>query len=83
MDKKQRVLALLQNEKFEEAKSLLAEVCKLDHGDAQAWQLLGAIHGMLGDVGKAESCCRRAIALQPDSAETRANLGVALENRDA
>ena len=79
--KKQTALALLRNAKLEEAKSLLDEACELDREDAQAWQLLGAVHGMLGDMGKAESCCRRAIALQPGSAETHANLGVALEKQ--
>jgi tetratricopeptide (TPR) repeat protein len=80
-DKKRQALVLLQNEKFEEARSLLEEACELDREDAQAWRLLGVIHGMLGDMGKAEFCCRRAIALQPGSAEARANLGVALEKQ--
>lgn len=78
----QQVKALMQGQRWMEAKVLCASICQA-HGnkDAEAWFLLGAIHGQLEAFDEAEKCCRQAIALRPDIPVTMFNLGIALQKQ--
>ncbi len=60
---KSRALELLHAGRLPEARALLEQVCQADRGDAEAWQLLGAVRGMLGDYAEAESSLRQALRL--------------------
>ena len=63
--KKKKALALFQANHLVEARRLFEEICAADRSDAEAWQLLGAVRGMLGDYAAAESGLRQALRLQP------------------
>lgn len=77
--RKKQALAFFQANQLGEAKHLYAEICKLDRRDVDAWNMLGAIHGMLSEFAEAEACCRQVIALQPGAVGTYNNLGNALK----
>jgi protein O-GlcNAc transferase len=72
---KQQAYTFLQGNRLPDAKALCQQVCNIAKHDAEAWGLLGVIHGMLGENQEGESCCRKAIALQPASAGIHNNLG--------
>lgn len=71
---KRQAQGLFQARRLAEARALFVEVCKLDRSDVQAWHMLSAIHGMLGDLTEAERCCRMVIALRPDAHGAYVNL---------
>lgn len=77
--KKQQASALLQQHRLEEAKILLAQVCKTDRRDAEAWYLLGAVNHSLGSLDEAAACCRQVVDLQPGNADAHYSLGVLLQ----
>lgn len=72
---KARAMHLAQNNQLKEAKELCAAICGVDPDDAQIWNLLSSINGVLGDIEEAGDCSRRAIELRPDCSEARINLG--------
>ena len=72
-------LTLLRGNRLAEAKILCRRICQANPRDADSWNLLGAVHGMLGEFQEAEECCRKVIALQPDVVGTYNNLGNALK----
>ena len=49
--------------------------------DWEAWNLLGAVHGMQGDLVLCEQCCRKALAMRPQIPMTWNNLGNALKDQ--
>ncbi len=73
--KKDDARQLLQNSRLQEARVVLLEVCKTDAGDVEAWHLLAAINGMLGQFAESADCSRRVIALQPMAPGAYKNLG--------
>lgn len=78
----QQVKSLMQGQHWMDAKALCANVCQAGgRTDAEAWFLLGAIHGQLEAFDEAEKCCRQAIALQPGVPVTFFNLGIALQKQ--
>ena len=77
-EKKQRVLSLLREKKFLEAKALLEQMVSADRADADAWMYLSTIYAQTGPVGEFERCCRQAIRANPDIVNAHFNLGVAL-----
>ncbi len=77
-DCKQRIVALAQANRFPEAKALALQACHTGRGDAEAWFLLGSVHGGLQEFEPAVECFRRAIGLQPDAPIAHYNLGIAL-----
>lgn len=79
---KQRVRALIQAQQWMEAKTLCTQVCRSSGNDAEAWFLLGAIHGQLNDFVEAEKCCRRVIAINPNIPLVHYNLGIALQRQE-
>jgi len=72
---KAQALALLQNNRYEEARALLKRICDLTEDDAEAWIMLGNVNGQLGHLDEAEISYRRALELQPDIAVVHSNLG--------
>lgn len=76
--KKERAQNLLKTNRLVEAKTLYHEICRSERHDWEAWQMLGAIHGMLGEFVEAETCSRHAIELRPDAIGALLNLGNAL-----
>lgn len=75
---KHEVMALCQQNRLAEAQLLCERICEITPGDAEAWFLLGAIFGALGDYQRGEACSRRSIAIVPNFATTHRNLGLAL-----
>ncbi len=74
----QQVKMLAQNHRYAEAKALCTRICETRKNDAEAWFLLGAIHGNLNELVEAVECCRRAISARPDMAMAHYNLGLVL-----
>ncbi len=54
---------------------MLEQVCRADPRDAEAWYLCGAVSHESGALAEAETCYRRAVALQPERPETHYFLG--------
>lgn len=78
----QQIKSLMQGQNWVEAKALCTKICHADGGkDAEAWFLLGAIHGQLESFDEAEKCCRQAIALRPGVPVIFFNLGIALQKQ--
>ncbi len=75
---KEQLLALLQAQRFAEAKTAAEALCRAQPQDAEAWQLLGVAHGALGESETAEGCFRRAIKFAPDYLKAHRNLALAL-----
>ncbi len=74
---KRRARLAVQAGRNEKAGALLAEMCQREPRDAEAWFLLGAVHGEAGRLVEAVECAQRAVALRPDWPEAHYNLGQA------
>lgn len=78
----QQVMVFVQGQHWAEAKMLCTSLCQTsENKNADAWFLLGAIHGQLGKFDEAEKCCRQAIALRPGVPMAIFNLGIALQKQ--
>lgn len=77
MSSKQQLMALVQDARWTEARETGRELCRMHGNDAEAWFLLGAIHGQMGDWGEAEACSEKAAMLSPGVSAVHFNLGVA------
>jgi Flp pilus assembly protein TadD len=77
MSSKQQLMALIQSARWTEAREAGRELCNMQDNDAEAWHLLGAIHGQLGDWAEAERCSEKAVTLAPGVSAAHFNLGVA------
>lgn len=78
---KQVVKTLIQSGKWDEAKRACAELCKASPKDADAWLLLGVIHGRFENFGEAEKCSRRVTVLNPSAPVGHFNLGITLQKQ--
>jgi tetratricopeptide (TPR) repeat protein len=76
--KKKKAQALIDENRFAEARELYRQICGLDRLDADAWFTLGLLNGQLEYREETVSCFREAAALRPDYAEAHFNLGKAL-----
>lgn len=74
--KKQKVQTLLQQNRLEEARVLLEQLCETDRRDAEAWYVRGTVNHHLGRLEEASACYTRVIALQPGHAEAHYGLGI-------
>lgn len=74
---KMRALACIQGQRFNEARTILTDLCRARKQDAETWFLLGALGGYLGQMDEAVRCCMQAISLRPDYVEAHYNLGIA------
>src|SRR3989344_596253 len=72
------VRRLLAGNRHSEARDLCQQICDAAPQDAEAWFLLGAIHGLLEDYPAAEICCKKSLAVHPDVPDLHRNLGIAL-----
>ena len=72
-----QVHALLQQQRFDEAKTLCARLCKANKKDAEGWGLLGSIYGNLNDMSGAIKCFMKVAKLQPNNYQVYFNLSVA------
>jgi len=72
---------LTQQKRWLEAIEIYSKICQLDPADDQAWLMLGALHGHVGNIDRAEECCHRIIALNPDCVEAHINLGNVLQSQ--
>ncbi len=70
-------MALIQGARWIEARETGRKLCRVRSNDAEAWFLLGAIHGQMGDWGDAEVCSENAAKLSPNVSAAHFNLGVA------
>jgi len=68
--RKARALALVQEQKFSDARKVYDKLCETDPGDLDAWYMLGAVNAQLGMFDEAIDCCQRVLKLNP--AHTRA-----------
>lgn len=60
--------------KLQDAKKLYQQICHMDQRLAEAWLMLGAINGELGDVTGAITCLQTAVYLQPENADAHLTL---------
>jgi len=74
-EKTDQALTLLENGDLPGAKDLYQQICHTNNMDPEAWMMLGAINGELGNFGEAVSCLQKAVTLQPDHVEAHFNLG--------
>lgn len=72
------VRRLLDDNRYGEARDLCQQICDTAPQDAEAWFLLGAIHGLLEDYPAAEICCKKALVMHPNVPDLHRNLGVTL-----
>ncbi len=79
--KKQKVQALLQLHRLEEARPLLEQICNADRADAESWYLHAAVNQHLGNLDAAVASYRQVLALQPQHADALYYLGNALRDR--
>lgn len=66
----EQALAMLDEGRLQEAKQLYEAICRLDSQDAEAWAMLGAIYGEIGQPDAATECLHKSIALDPDNANS-------------
>lgn len=78
---KQAVKTLIQQGQWDEAKRICAELCKSSPKDADAWLLMGVIHGQFENYGEAEKCTRRVTALSPAAPVGHYNLAITLQKQ--
>ena len=76
--RKDRALDLIRENRLPEAKAMCEEIARAENHPG-AWSLLGVILGMQGNLGEAEECFRRAIALDHDDISSHYHLGMLLE----
>jgi tetratricopeptide (TPR) repeat protein len=67
--------AAMRQGQLREAHQHCLEILKLDQGHADAWFLCGVIAAHNGQLAKSLDIFRKAIALEPDNAEYRVELG--------
>lgn len=72
--KKKRAEEHLLARRLPEARAAFAQLCQLTPGDYDGWLNLGAIDGMLGNLGGAEAAFKRALTLRSDESRVYFNL---------
>ena len=81
MTDKIRVMELVHASRINEAQELCRRICEQQPDDAEAWYLLGSIHGQAGEFEQAEACCLKAVAIVPGHAGLHYNLAMARLNQ--
>lgn len=81
MSSKQKVKALILEGRWDEAKLACAKLCQSRPKDADAWLIMGAVHGQFENFAEAEACSRRVVALNPAAAVGHFNLGITLQKQ--
>jgi predicted TPR repeat methyltransferase len=77
-------LGLLRNQqgRNNESITLMLAALEADPAYVDAWSNLGIVYYEERDLGRAEKCCRKAIALAPGFANAWANLALTLRAKD-
>jgi tetratricopeptide (TPR) repeat protein len=65
---------MLEEGRLRDAKELYEAICRVNAQDAEAWAMLGAISGELGQLDAAAEYLRKAIAIDPNNANTHFTL---------
>ena len=78
---RKRALARFRQKKFREAGQLLAEVCRQNPRDDEAWLIQGLCAQHLGRLDQAMALLERAVSLRPTSARFHNALGSACLQR--
>jgi len=78
---KARVMELVLASRIREARELCKRICDRHPGDAEAWYLLGSLHGQAGEFEEAEACCLKALDIVPGHAGLHYNLAMARLNQ--
>ena len=73
--KKLRLQQLLEQNRLDAAKDLLADLCRRNGSDPQLWLMYGAVNQQLGNKALAASAYTKAIAIQPTLAVAHYQLG--------
>lgn len=81
MASKEVIKALIQAGQWDEAKRGCVKFCRSSSKNADAWLLMGVIHGHFENFGEAEKCCRRVIALSPGTPVGHFNLGITIQKQ--
>lgn len=76
-DTRSRLRMLLNERRFEEAKPFLREMCEKTPEDAQAWFLLGAVHGEQQAFDECARCSSKAVSIEPGNINAHYNLAQA------
>lgn len=69
---------LFEARRFDEARSVYAQICSRRTNDVDSWFTLGAINGMLKRHQDVVACCSKVVALEPRHSAAWYNLGIAL-----
>lgn len=77
MSSKDKLISLIQNARWAEAREAGLELCRCHDHDAEAWFLLGGIHAQMGDWKAAEACSEKATTIAPGISAAHFNLGFA------
>ncbi len=72
---------MLECNQLPQARDLYHQITRLNPNDAEAWYMLGAVNGELGQADEAITNCRRAISIEPDNIDALAVLGQLLYSR--
>jgi len=72
--KKQEAFELLDQNRIDDAVTVLEEIIQQDKQDPEVWNVLGAAYGVKKDSTRAEKCLLNAVELKPDSPEAHYNL---------
>lgn len=78
---KQQVMALFQQRRFAEARTLCTALCQQNPADAHAWFLLSTVHGQLGEFAAAEKCWKKVVKLEPDHPAALYHLGLTYQSQ--
>lgn len=82
MDRSIEVIqSLIKRGNFKEATVLCERICAKPGADARVWYILGAIHGENNRLAQAESCTRRALAIDPALGSAHHNLAIVLRRQ--
>lgn len=75
---KTRAQDFIRQNNPQDALQILEQARSTNPADAGYWQLLGSVHGMLGQLPMAEACAHRLVELRPDQAASHLFLGKVL-----
>lgn len=75
---KERAKVLLSQGRLEEARELLAELCRDDQRDVEIWFMYSAANAHLGRFEEVITACRKALEIEPDYLPALNNIASAL-----
>lgn len=67
--------------RVQDALDLYTQAGRRAPDDAEIWHMLAILHATAGHADRAEDCCRKVIALQPNAPTAYNNLGTLVKNK--